>query len=210
MYISEVVMCIRTWALWRRNFRIGVSLAIMMTAALIVECIVSVKFVNSLIIQPPPFPGFRGCFLTDTSSVLEYAYVTWLVIDAVVLALIAASALKAYQLGDTSRLINVIHRDALMFYVYLLILSIANVIIINVIPAELRAVLAPMEAVCYSVFTSRIILNIRETARSSPNDTEMELHAPRASESIVRERRADGYEVWVHKIPPRGGDLFSS
>jgi len=203
-------MCVRTWALWRRDFRVGVVLATMMTVTFVAQCMVIVKFNSSLIIEPPPFKGYRGCFLVGASSLLEYTYVMWLIVDAVVLALIATSAFKAYKLGDTSRLLNVVHRDGIMFYVYLLVFSIANVIFINVVPGELRAILSPLDGILYSVFTSRIILNIRAAARPSPNDTDMELHTQRVSQPVVRDCKDDGDEVWVHKIAPGGGDLFSS
>jgi hypothetical protein len=98
--IESGIMCIRTWALWRRNFRIGVGLIIMMTICLVAQCYVIAKFNPTLVstfnfacieskigakkgtVQPPPFRGFRGCFLTGAGSILGYTYVIWLIVDA--------------------------------------------------------------------------------------------------------------------------------
>jgi len=179
MFLSEVIMCIRTWALWKCDFRLAFGLSVMMLSFFIVQCVILAKLNDSFVIEPAPFDGYRGCFITGAGGLLAYNYIIVLVIDAVLFALVAASALRAYQLGDAGKLTGVVHRDGIMFYVYLLVLSITNIVIINTLPGDLWEILGLTESILYSVFTSRIILNIREVAHPTSVSNDTELHTYR-------------------------------
>jgi len=112
-------------------------------------------------------------------NMVGYLFLIWLVVDAVALSLVTTSAYKTYKIGGYSRLMNVIHRDGIMFYVYLLVLSLGNVIVVNVLPGELWGTVGIIEITFYSIFASRIILNIREVSSSSEStlsDRPVELH----------------------------------
>ena len=79
----EAVLCIRTWAVWRRDKVIGIGLAVLMLAYVVSLCILSNRFIRSVeckylilfvcigqlcpithagLVESPPFPGIRGCF----------------------------------------------------------------------------------------------------------------------------------------------------
>jgi len=201
MYFAEVIMCVRTWALWRRNLHVGLVLLTTMIACLVAQCVLMAKLDASIVIEPTPYHGFRGCNLSKLGNILGYNFVVWLVVDAIVLALVVASASKAFRNGDTSKLMKVVHRDGILFYVYLLVFSVGNVIVINVLPSELWAMLGSLEGVLYSVFSSRIILNIREAAHhgASSHDNEIELHTHQElSTFIARHPVEDDHNAWVH------------
>jgi hypothetical protein len=92
-----VVMCIRTWALWRCDRRIAVLLALIMAGGIISHCVVMANFnaslkseiilqassgILSFLVLPPPFEGFRGCFVAGANNMLGYNYVIWTSIEA--------------------------------------------------------------------------------------------------------------------------------
>jgi len=122
---------------------------------------------------PAPYVGYRGCFVTHVSNVLWASCASLTVVDTIVLLLIVTSALRAYKTGGHGELSHVIHRDGVLFYVYLLCITIANVTIILAAPPGLNLILTPLPDVMYSVFTARIILSIREVGRQ---DMQVELH----------------------------------
>jgi len=69
---------------------------------------------------PAPYVGYRGCFVTHVSNVLWASCASLTVVDTIVLLLIVTSALRAYKTGGHGELSHVIHRDGVLFYVYLL------------------------------------------------------------------------------------------
>jgi len=82
---------------------------------------------------------------------------------SVVLALMAISALQSYTLGKTSLLWHVIHRDGILFYVYLFCLTIANIVLPQIFPIKILTLASYLQTM-YSVLTTRVILNIRDAS----------------------------------------------
>jgi len=173
MNIAEVVLCIRTWAIWRRNFWVGIGLSTLVCSGVIAQCRVMALFSESLVFADPPFPGYKGCFIIGAGRLMLWNYFVMFIIETVVLALMTISAIKAYRAHDHNRLLHVVHRDGIIFYVYILCASIANGAIIIFSPLDLLGLLSPMEAVIYSVLTTRIIFNIRQMMDNPLNSVEL-------------------------------------
>jgi len=176
IFPSTVILMIRTWAVWHQNRTVGIGLAILMCGILILECVCNSRFIKSLNIQPAPYRGFKGCFVTaESSSVLLIDFMALTVLELIVLTLMAISAFRACRSGDNLELSNVIYRDGILSYVYLLCVALANVIVMLVSPSELKILLSPLQSVMYSALTCRIIINIRSVAsRTCEASTEFE------------------------------------
>lgn len=170
--LAESILCIRTWAIWDRHKSVGILLVIAMLAYVAVQFSFETKVIHSLQIATPLYSGFRGCFLTGATRMLWVQFASLFVIELVVLTLMLISAFRLYRTGRTSELSFVIHRDGIMFYVYLLFLSGVNLIIIIKAPLDIIDLMIPMEVVLHTVFTTRIVLNIRSTANRG-QDTEL-------------------------------------
>jgi len=174
--LAEVILMIRTWAVWRQNKIIGCVLAVLQTATLAASIYGNVKFVRALQISPPPIPGFRGCFVTATSNTLRVDFLTLSALQLIVLSLMCVAAFKAYKLGSVNELSRTIHRDGIMIYVYLLLITIANVTCMYALPTALAIMMAPLQAVLYSVLTCRIVFKIRSVGRKDTLHAPTELH----------------------------------
>jgi len=177
MVFAECILALRTWAIWARNKKVGILLSTLMVCNLIVQCIYVNKFVKAMKFAPSPYPGYRGCFLTEASRILWVNYATLTIIEASVLAILAVSCFRAHRFGHRNKVLNVIHKDGILFYVYLLCLTAANLGIILRLPLELMTLLSPLEDVLYSVLTSRIILNIRQMSYEGVDYQPTELHS---------------------------------
>jgi len=162
---GEIILAVRTWAVWAQNKWLGGFLALVLLGTIVVSCTTLTLYLKSLTFGPPPYPGFRGCLITHISTVLVANFISLTVLDSIVLMLMVLSALRSYRAGLNNQLMNVIHRDGVMFYVYLLILAIANVVVIYALPISLANLLTPWQSCLCSIFTSRIILNIRSEAK---------------------------------------------
>jgi len=118
MSFAEIILAIRTWAVWHRNKVICVILAITMVGNLVVQCAfmsISTVFIAD-IFQEPMYPGFRGCNfgqfgLKYGGEYLPFSYMGLAGVEAIVLILMIISAYMSYRLGSTSKLLEIIHRD---------------------------------------------------------------------------------------------------
>jgi len=170
---SFAVLSIRTWAVWRRERAVGIGLAALMVASLVLACIVTNGFVNSTEFGPPQFPEYRGCFAVKAAPILWEPYAVMAVGHAVVLTLMVISAFQSYRLDYTGELSHVVYRDGILFYVCILCLTIVNVVTTIVFPVDLMALFTPPHHMLYAVFTTRVVLNIREAGNRG---SETELH----------------------------------
>jgi len=169
----EIVLCIRTWAVWNRSRIIGIGLAILIFGDLIVQCFLVNKFVVSMEYSPALYPGFRGCFVTHANRALWTNYTLLTIVDAVVLVLMGISAFRSYRRSNISKLTLIVHRDGILFYIYLLGISIANVVTTATFPLDLMILLSPLGSALYALLTTRIVLNIRDASTQGCNKSEL-------------------------------------
>jgi len=162
IFVSEVILAVRTWAVWRQNKFIGFGLSALTIAHLVVQCVMLSRYTPSLGYAPPPYPGFRGCFVTKASGLLWVNYTAMAIVEAIVLALMAVSAVRSYRRGSNGELSHIIHRDGIQLYIYLLLISVTNVVIMKALPFEDTVLLAFLQQMIYPVLTARIVLNIRD------------------------------------------------
>jgi len=188
MSIAEVILAIRTWAVWHRNKVVCAILTFAMLANLITQCVFTIySTINmSYYFQDPMYPGFRGCNFGELGlkfggAYLPDSYISLTGVETIVLILMIISAIRLYRHGYTSELSQMIHRDGIFFYVILLAITIGN-IVISFFHQRLNgtvntAMLTPLEEVLYSVLTCRIVMNIRDAgSRSTSNGAQTELH----------------------------------
>jgi len=198
MFLAEVVLAIRTWAVWHRNRAVGIGLAALTIGNLITQCVINgiTLSKHALEYESPLYPGFRGCHvepLNNGALLPNYAALTG--VEAIVLALMIISAFRSYKHGHMGEFSHVIHRDAIMFYVVLLSISVANVAIPLALPNnyyDTLTVLTPLEEVLYSILTARIMLNIRDQSYQG-SVTQTELHTGYNDSSLVFERPVRRY-----------------
>lgn len=177
--IAEVILIVRTWAVWNRKKIIGIPLGLLLCASVTTSSVFAKQYLDSIHVAPSPFPGFRGCLvLAGVSNVIFIDYVMVTVIDVVVLILMCISAFRSYRAGNSNNLSQVVHRDGIQFYIYLLPFTLANIIIMKTLRADLVTMITPLEGSVYSIFSCRIILNIRNAVgKNNAQVTELDTFA---------------------------------
>jgi len=173
LVFAEIILALRTWAVLNRNRKIGCALALLMTGANVVDWYFIAGYIKSVKFAPPPYESYRGCYVVEISNAPYIAFCALAVLDAIVLSLMAYSAMTSYRFGDNLRLSNIIHRDGILFYVYLLGITAASATVTRFASKLFVLLLLPLQDTIYSVLTTRVILNIREAAR---RDVSTELH----------------------------------
>jgi len=173
--LADSILAVRTWVVWNVNKVVGVGLLVLMLVNAVLQCMWSNGLVRSFGYAPAPYMEMRGCFFIHGDlTPLWKGYVVWAIVQFVLFVLMAASAFRSYQWGNASRLWQIIHMDGILFYVFVLCLSIANIIVMNVLPVDLAVVLSPLETILYSSLAMRIILDIRNTVHGGALQTAQE------------------------------------
>ena len=98
LLVLQVILAIRTWAVWGRNKIIGAGLAVLTFAYFCTQCTLVIRFLhkskrmseflftlsdtNTDVDAPPPYHGFRGCLLTNAPKTLWISYTAVTVVEA--------------------------------------------------------------------------------------------------------------------------------
>jgi len=178
---AEIILSVRTWAVWKCNRCIGLLLAGLLVGSLIFDIMFAERFSKSLAPAPPPYAGSRGCFLAGASNLIYINFLLMTVVDIIVLVLMCISAWQSYRRGNFNELSLVVHRDGILIYAYLLVFTVINFIIMLAAPASFQVMFTPLQGTFYSVFSCRIVLNIRSTGTigAGYDPTATQLHTPR-------------------------------
>jgi len=175
LIISQAVLLIRTWAVWNRDWRIGLLFVALLMGCVIFMIIENTLFSVSVTFKPPPYKEFRGCFMTDDHMSLFGEVITLASIDAVILISMTISALRTYRWGNNGKLTKLVHRDAILYYIYIILCWLASVKIVGTGINCLLIIMSALPSALHSIFTSRIIFNLRGMA--SPEGTTIGLHS---------------------------------
>lgn len=157
--VAECILMIRTWAIWRQNRYVGyLTLSLMCMLGISMYWIAD--FLKSIQVAPPPFVPFRGCFIVAANGSLYVSFTIMAVVDGIVLVLMLISGYRAYKSSNVHELSNIVHRDAIQFYIYLMVCTTASTCVVQY-DQPLLALLLGVQISFYSVLTCRVILNMR-------------------------------------------------
>ncbi|KAL0573799.1 hypothetical protein V5O48_008152 [Marasmius crinis-equi] len=83
--------------------------------------------------------------------------------------MMAIPGVREYRTGGLYKLLRAVYQGGVIYYGFISIVSILNVVVILTLPRDYVHLLAAFERVLHSVLSSRAILHIREIAsRSGP------------------------------------------
>jgi len=168
MSLADIILAIRTWVVWNLSRTAGITLAILVIIDVAARLPLVVLFLQSLEFSPLPHHGYMGCFLVKGIRIVWTNFALMFMLQAGVLTVVAASAFRSYLRGLNSELWNVIHKEGIMFYVYVLCFTGFNLVLSATLPLDLSFMFAPAEVFVYSALTTRIVLSIREIGNREP------------------------------------------
>ncbi|PFH48047.1 hypothetical protein AMATHDRAFT_6172 [Amanita thiersii Skay4041] len=162
--MGEIILTMRTWAIWGRDHRIGLGLSIFFICKTMIGLIILSTWLKTLHYGVFFTTFGSSCALISSSKIL---YVDWLLLvifESVVCMLLAIQAFSAFRAGGVSHLARVVYRDGLMYYLYLMMTFLLTLISIIVFPFDLVRLLSGPAHVIHVVLTARVILHAREQA----------------------------------------------
>ncbi|KIJ93056.1 hypothetical protein K443DRAFT_684823 [Laccaria amethystina LaAM-08-1] len=140
--LSEAILTLRVWAVWKRDLRLGVFLLFLITLTTVAEIYVTRTFLHDLQFSIKPYPEFVGCFLTSANRIVYLDWVVLMIYEAVILVLMIIPGIASYRRGENVNLHHVIYRDGIIMYIYLFALSIVNVVVVCALSTEYLAVIS--------------------------------------------------------------------
>jgi len=171
--LAEVVLAVRTYAVWNRDKRVGIGLALLLGLSQIPDGIILYQFIQGVDYTQNPYPElYSGCAFSKATRLV---YVNWLIVtvrEGVVLVLMIISAVKTYH-KHTPDLINVVHRDGIRFYLYIFCATLANVLVTLLLPIDFVGIGSDIEVVLHSILTCRLMIGIREAGQSYGDSFEL-------------------------------------
>ncbi|KAF9067005.1 hypothetical protein BDP27DRAFT_1267942 [Rhodocollybia butyracea] len=163
--LTEVVLTMRTWALWGKDIRLTVGLTIFFVVCWVPIFYVIHLFLNTQTYIPSPFPQVVGCAILGGESIVFLVWVILMVYEAVILILMLIPGFAFFRSGDWSTLTTIVYRDGIIYYLFLFGLSLANLVTVLVLPHALQSLFNPYQRVIQTLLTSRVILHIRSQLR---------------------------------------------
>ncbi|KAL5534033.1 hypothetical protein ACEPAG_493 [Sanghuangporus baumii] len=159
IFFAQVILKLRTWAVWGKHRLITVLLVAECMIALAIAIVFITKYLEGIDSFPGSVPG-GGCIFTFENRQIFADFIFILVSEASVVILLLIKAIQHFRHGDTL-LMTCILRDGLLYFLFILATSIANVVTILVAPVEIHATLVTFQRVMHSLLCTRVLLHIR-------------------------------------------------
>lgn len=181
---AEIILTIRTWAVWQRTRILTIALSIFFVVVWGPNIAVMWIFLDSIEFGPTPYPGYQGCNIVKSSQIMAVTWGLLMLYETVILILMVYRGYISYRNGGNSALFNVVYRDGVLYYFYLFVLSLVNIIVISSHPRYIF-ILASYEHAIHAILASRMILHMRDLASRDPFGA-WELSTAGSSENYTR------------------------
>ncbi|KAF9456198.1 hypothetical protein BDZ94DRAFT_1276263 [Collybia nuda] len=171
MTISQLILLIRTYAMWHLKRSITVLLVCVGFLTIIPAIIATHVELRSLKFGPTKGHRF-GCDIVQAKNVALVAYIAIFISETTIVILTMIKASQHLRHSSSSSWVFQLYRDGLIFYLYLLAVTIANAVVPVLAPPTFKGVLANPQRVLHSVLCTRVILLIlRQRSVSSRSNT---------------------------------------
>ncbi|KAF8998703.1 hypothetical protein BDQ17DRAFT_1361808 [Cyathus striatus] len=173
--VAEIILSLRTWAVWGQNKVVGIGLVIFSFSAAIPAIPVIVLFSGT---AKSPLSTFPWVFSSRGSRILSIEWILLMIYDGGLLTLMAVQALKSLTMDNETffkafftsskpgELLKPILKDGILYYFYLFVLSALNVVVIRAMPIDYLNLLTMLERVIHAILTCRVVLHIKDRTRT--------------------------------------------
>ncbi|KAJ7689619.1 hypothetical protein B0H17DRAFT_1331721 [Mycena rosella] len=151
------ILMLRTAALWERKRGVLISLftiyiCTLISAAVFIQLeLASLEYIST---------NKVGCKLARVGSIGIFSYLMLLMSETTIVAMTAVKAYRDLRYSRQPWIVQ-LYRDGILFYVYLLVISVANILVPILAPSMFSNWLATPQRVLHSVLCTRVLLLIR-------------------------------------------------
>ncbi|KAF4564078.1 hypothetical protein EYR36_003329 [Pleurotus pulmonarius] len=108
---AEIILTIRTWAVWQRKQRLTIVLSVVFAAVWGPNIAVMWIFLKSMEFGSIPYSGYQGCNIVKSSQIMAVTWALVMVYETIIFILMAYRGYIGYRNGGNSALFNVVYRD---------------------------------------------------------------------------------------------------
>ncbi|KIK64022.1 hypothetical protein GYMLUDRAFT_427817 [Collybiopsis luxurians FD-317 M1] len=191
--LTEIVLTLRTWALWGKDIRLSIALPIYFLCCWLPILYINHIFVKSHTFVPSPDSRTIGCVILGGKPIFFLVWVLLMIYEAGILILMLIPGFNFLRMGRWSALTTVIYRDGITYYILLFAFAASNVVIILLLPSDLENLLSPYQRVMQTLLTSRAILHMRSQSRKLSSTT------ARMAILVTQERSISGLDDEEHE-----------
>jgi len=195
---SELVLAMRTWAVWQSSPRILAVLIILaiVCAAPAIAVIQRDMFTTVVVPTATTWSSMQQCRVPISAVKRAWVvpYIGIMVFEVVVLVLTLYKVIRCYRVQvvptPKSKLLEALWIDGIMYFVFMLLLGILNVVLaLHVSDSQLRVGFTLLQTTIHSILSTRIVLHTGRVMRKGDVDSQL------PTTGLVR---ADGCRIGSH------------
>jgi len=168
--VCQVVLIIRTYAIWERRITILLYLCSIQAVAIIIISFELNQSNQSVIFVPSPSPTTVPCVPTLSNNKLFVVYCCVMGLELNILCLSLVKGLSQWR-RDSMPLVRTLYRDGVVYFAVLFTISMTNVIFITTtFYSPYYYLLAEPQRVFHSVLAARLIINLRKSVATMSSE----------------------------------------
>lgn len=189
--ISEAILFFRTWALWDCRRQIAIAFLGVFMAAAVCVITTEIMWMKSLTfgrVGIASIPSSR-CYKLIGSSILIINFVVVIVLETIVVTMTIVKMVQQCRVsgahGGLDGLVRVLYRDGIVFFIYMFGISLANLFFVPLGSATAKDILVDTQRILHSVFSVRVLLNLREAHHRDVGDDRSTGVSPSCSSPVI-------------------------
>lgn len=170
--ISDMILILRTWAIWGANRAILVMLSVLLVAITATNCYIVAYYIrNTVFISANSVvPGVQGCVIISSTRRIGVAWITLTAFEFVIVLMTVVKGVEHFR-KSSSNLISSLYRDGILYFIYLFSISLTNLVFVYATPAEYIVLLAQLQRAFHAILSCRIILHLRAASAAQHSET---------------------------------------
>ncbi|KAF9459072.1 hypothetical protein BDZ94DRAFT_1269120 [Collybia nuda] len=161
--VSEIILLLRTFALWGKNRTLLISLSIFLGCIGGVCIPMIIIYIRSRQYQTIPSPTSSSCSFTEDSKMKIIVLVLILLNETVIFIFTIWIGVNRYRHTMTP-LVLVLYRDGVLYYAFIIGISCSYIFVMTTNPGIYHHLFFIFQCTMHNILTSRIILHTRDVA----------------------------------------------
>ncbi|KAI5116447.1 hypothetical protein M0805_009916 [Coniferiporia weirii] len=158
--VAQIILAMRTWAVWARRRSVTVTLVVLIVAALSLDIYVLKRYLGGVSYVTLFTSSIDGCLLQFANRFVYVDFIDVIVLETAMLVLLVIKALEYFKHSRNSLMVRMLN-DGVVYFVYIFITSVVNLCTIILAPVELHNMFIVTQRVFHSIFCTRVLLHIR-------------------------------------------------
>jgi len=186
IHVCQVILLIRTYAIWERKMVILSYLCVVQVASIII-CFILLKQSNMTVtFEPSPFPTIVSCIPTLGNNRLFVDFCVVFIVEFNFVCTLLFKGLSQWR-RESTPIVHTLYRDGVVYFVALFLICLINVVfLLKGVNTPYFYIATEHQRVFHSILASRVIINARKafTVKEITSRKQAESFCDRISESI--------------------------